>query len=136
MNSTEHNPKIMGYHPYQFTLERLVDSTGVSGVGRVAEGIVFSDGSTVMRWLTEHRSTTFYESAREVLAIHGHGGATELRYHVANLPRFDGRACSNCAHPWGAHDGDGANICCAGGCTCCLMENPEFVPLGILVRGT
>ena len=52
-----------------------------SGTGKVAEGVVFMDGTAVMRWLTEHRSTTVYESAREVVAIHGHGGKTRHKAH-------------------------------------------------------
>lgn len=129
VNSTIHQPKLFGIGaPRTFDLVRLQDATGISGTGTVAEGVVFNDGTTAMRWLTEHRSTTVYESAREVLAIHGHGGATEMRYH--GVQGFDGRACSNCAHPWGAHELDGAAICACGGCSCCLMEHPEFKPLG------
>lgn len=132
-NNTQHNPKMTAmFGPEVFELVRLKDETGISGTGRVAEGIVFSDGSVALRWLTKHRSTSFYESAREVLAIHGHGGKTEIRYrsppNVSDT--YDGRACSNCAHAMGAHCLDGAAICCAGGCTCCLVEHPEFQPIG------
>ncbi len=134
MNNTEHQPKVMGIGaPYTFDLIRRTDATGVSGTGRVAEGVVFNDGTSILRWLTEHRSTAIYESARKLLAIHGHGGQSELRYH-GHVRGFDGRACSNCAHPWGAHELDGAAICCAGGCTCCLMEHPEFRPIGEVDR--
>ncbi len=115
--------------PETFDLVRLEDATGISGTGKVAEGAVFQDGTTVLRWLTEHRSTVVYESARKVLAIHGHGGKTELRYHVEKGQ--DGRACSNCAHPMSGHWMDGAAICACGGCSCCLMEHPEFVALGV-----
>ncbi len=129
MNPTTHRPGFMAIgHPSTFDLVRLVDETGVSGTGNVAEGCVFGDGTTVMRWLTDHRSTTIYESAREVLAIHGHNGKTELRYH--GFSPEGRRACSNCAHPWGAHEMDGAAICACGGCSCCLMEHPEFKPIG------
>lgn len=129
MNSTEHQPKMTAIGPPRtFSLLRLKDATGISGTGEVAEGCVLSDGTTVVRWLTAHRSTAIYESAREVLAIHGHGGQTEIRYHVPG--DSDDRACSNCAHAWSDHWQDGACICTAGGCSCCLMEHPEFKPLG------
>ena len=129
MNPTTHRPGYMAIGPPRtFDLVRLSDATGISGVGRVAEGCVLSDGTSVVRWLTAHRSTAIYESAREVLAIHGHSGQTEIRYHVP--AGVDDRACSNCAHPWNDHCLDGAAICCAGGCSCCLMEHPEFYPLG------
>ena len=129
MNDTKHNPKLSGIGPPRtFDLIRLSDVSGISGTGIVAEGCVFSDGTTALRWLTEHRSSVLYESAREVLAIHGHNGATVMRYHA--LKDTDALACSNCAHPWGGHDLDGACICSAGGCSCCLMEHPEFKPVG------
>jgi len=129
VNNTEHNPRIGAIGaPSTFDLIRLSDAGGVSGTGHVAEGVVFADGTTVIRWLTDKRSTAVYESARDLLAIHGHGGKTELRYHVGRDQ--DGRACSNCAHPMSAHWQDNAAICTCGGCTCCLMEHPEFKPLG------
>jgi len=135
-NNTQHDPKVQSLmgRPVTFDLIRLSDEGGVSGTGHVAEGAVFADGTAVMRWLTEKRSTATYDSARDLLAIHGHGGKTQLRYHaigsVVGYPGFDGRACSNCAHPWSAHELDGAAICACGGCNCCLMEHPEFKPIG------
>ena len=36
------------------------------------EGIVFTDGSVVVRWRTAKRSTSFWDSMDEMLAIHGH----------------------------------------------------------------
>ena len=43
-----------------FWLERVEDESGVSGVGRVAEGVIFSSGWFAMTWLTEHPSIAFY----------------------------------------------------------------------------
>lgn len=40
----------------RFHLQRLVDDTGVSGTGRVAEGVVFQNGKCVLSWLTSHTS--------------------------------------------------------------------------------
>lgn len=59
-----------------FELHRLEDETGISGTGRVAEGVQFSDGSCAMRWLTSVASTAIYNSIEDVEAIHGHGGKT------------------------------------------------------------
>lgn len=128
MNDTKHKPGFFSVYarPLTFDLVRLRDATGVSGTGKVAEGVVFGDGTVAMRWLTTHRSTAIYESAREVVAIHGHGGGTVLRYH-----RDEGggdRLCLNCAHPVDDHCLDNAAICACGGCSCCLMEHPEFIP--------
>jgi hypothetical protein len=60
----------------RFHLERLVDETGVSGTGRVAEGCVFTNGWCAMTWLSQHTSVVFYPSLEEVYFIHGHNGKT------------------------------------------------------------
>ena len=65
-----------------FTLQREVDVSGISGTGKVAEGIEFSDGTAVVRWVVgEHRSTVVGPSISAVEAIHGHGGATKVVYN-------------------------------------------------------
>jgi hypothetical protein len=43
--------------PRRFQLVRLEDPGGISGVGVVADGVEFSDGTAVLRWTTAHRST-------------------------------------------------------------------------------
>lgn len=65
-----------------FTLFRGWDATGISGTGTVAEGVQFSDGSCVLRWLTEHKSTALYDSIGEIEHIHGHGGATRVEWDI------------------------------------------------------
>jgi hypothetical protein len=57
-----------------FYLDRPTDVTGVSGTGVVAHGVVFDDGTTVIRWLGEHRSTVVWPSLEDAEAIHGHHG--------------------------------------------------------------
>lgn len=64
----------------RFLLVRDDDKTGMSGTGVVAEGIEFSDGSCVMRWLTPVGSTCVYPSAKAVEYIHGHSGASRLLF--------------------------------------------------------
>jgi hypothetical protein len=61
-----------------FWMERVEDESGVSGIGRVAEGVVFSNGWCAMMWLTEHTSLAFYQSIEDVEAIHGHEGNTRI----------------------------------------------------------
>ena len=64
-----------------FTLVRDEDVSGVSGIGVVAEGVEFSDGSVVLRWVVgEHRSTVIWPSIEAVRAIHGHDGKTRVVY--------------------------------------------------------
>ena len=62
----------------QFTLNRKVDASGVSGTGIVAEGVVLTNGKVVLSWLTKHTSTAFYDDIATLEAIHGHGGSTEI----------------------------------------------------------
>lgn len=61
-----------------FFLDRAYDESGVSGTGRVAQGVEFDDGVCVLRWLTEHRSTAIYNSSVELERIHGHAGRTKI----------------------------------------------------------
>jgi len=71
-----------------FILDREVDVTGISGSGVVAEGVEFSDGITVVRWLpagtarpTEVKPTTvIFDNITHVLALHGHNGSTKVVY--------------------------------------------------------
>jgi hypothetical protein len=70
----------MSAAPRRFILRRHEDPTGLSGTGDVAYGCVFPDGTTVVRWLSEHRSTVVWERQESVEAIHGHVGKTEIVY--------------------------------------------------------
>ncbi|NJK45581.1 MAG: hypothetical protein HC933_16070 [Pleurocapsa sp. SU_196_0] len=62
----------------RFYLEREHDVSGVSGLGRVAEGVLFSDGRVSMRWMSKRSGIVIHKSLEDVVAIHGHGGASEL----------------------------------------------------------
>lgn len=65
-----------------FSLVRDEDETGISGTGKVAEGIEFTDGRVALRWCVGHsRSTTIWDSIDDVNAIHGHGGKTRVVWH-------------------------------------------------------
>lgn len=64
----------------RFHLQRHEDATGVSGIGRVAEGVVFSNGRVAITWLTEYTSIAVYDSMDAVRVIHGHDGRTEVVY--------------------------------------------------------
>lgn len=62
----------------RFHLHRLQDVTGVSGVGIVAEGCVFTDGSCVVRWTSSTPSTTLYANLEHMEKVHLHNGATSI----------------------------------------------------------
>ena len=46
------------------------------------EGVVFSDGTVAVRWLTAKKSTSVWESMADLLAVHGHPEyETEVVWH-------------------------------------------------------
>lgn len=61
-----------------FQLWRDEDPSGVSGVGRVAVGVVFPSGKVVLEWLGAHNTLGIYDDLRRVEHIHGHGGKTRI----------------------------------------------------------
>jgi hypothetical protein len=60
----------------RFSVLRRRDATGVSGIGHVADGAQFADGTVVVRWRGAYPTTTTYTSMDAVRAIHGHSGMT------------------------------------------------------------
>jgi hypothetical protein len=49
-------------------------------VGCVADGVVFPDGVSVLRWRTAGGSTAVYDSMESVELIHGHDGRTKIKF--------------------------------------------------------
>lgn len=67
--------------PRRFYLLRKEDVTGVSGPGVTCEGVQFTNGTVVFRWLSDAPSlTTFFgkKGLEEMLDKHGHNGKTEV----------------------------------------------------------
>jgi hypothetical protein len=68
----------------RFVLQRVEDETGISGTGRVVEGVLFSTGDVAMQWIVgEHRSTVVWPASMgmgAVEAIHGHNGRTVIEW--------------------------------------------------------
>lgn len=62
----------------RFYLVRANDVSGVSGLGVVAEGVVFNDGTAVVHWRTQFAGHEIYTSLRKVIGCHGHDGKTQL----------------------------------------------------------
>ena len=63
--------------PRLFTLVRRADQAGISGTGRVLDGVVFHNGKVVICWRSDLRaespgfsSVTVYDSWEAFLAIH------------------------------------------------------------------
>ncbi len=64
--------------PRRFLLQRHQDISGVSGVGLVASGVMWADGSIALHWHTKIRSHVIFPAIEDMLELHGHSGATEL----------------------------------------------------------
>jgi len=70
--------------PSRGTIVRKVDTTGISGIGHIAEFCVFSDGAAVIRWLggppqNQPKFEFFDEPGIEpFIQISGHNGNTEV----------------------------------------------------------
>lgn len=61
-----------------FKLYRVVDDSGVSGCGIVAQGVQFDNGKCALSWTSKIKSVTVYDSLDELQAIHSHGGHTKI----------------------------------------------------------
>lgn len=63
-----------------FHLVRIEDVRGISGTGKVAEGVQFNNGKCVLAWMTEYQSVAVYDSIEELEAIHGHNGRARVQW--------------------------------------------------------
>lgn len=70
--------EVLMHDPRRFHLQRDVDVTGASGTGRVADGVLWPDGSASLRWRGEHPSTVHWDNITSAERVHGHGGATRI----------------------------------------------------------
>lgn len=61
-----------------FYLKRNQDVTGISGTGRVCEGVEFATGQVALSWLSATPSGCVHKNMEAVQFVHGHGGATEV----------------------------------------------------------
>lgn len=64
--------------PRRFHLQRDHDVTGASGIGRVADGVQWPDGTATLRWRGDRASTVHWDRIEDAEAIHGHGGHTRI----------------------------------------------------------
>lgn len=78
---TNFNPMSPDTNLLAFDVYRKEDTTGTSGIGAVAIGCVFPDGTTIVQWQTHVRSVVIYGSMADALYIHGHGDKTGFRFH-------------------------------------------------------
>lgn len=56
--------------PRLFTIFREVDATGISGIGRVLDGVLFHSGQVVVCWRSDFGSITIFENWRAFDSVH------------------------------------------------------------------
>lgn len=82
-------------------LFRYSDVSGVSGTDEVAEVAQFTSGKIALGWLGQYPSVAVWDSTDHVLGVHGHHGATVIRWDDGEeqtgptLKRED-ESCSDC----------------------------------------
>ncbi|WP_281259462.1 hypothetical protein [Streptomyces glaucescens] len=114
--------------PRRFHLQRHRDITGASGTGRVADGVLWPDGTASVRWRGERPSTVFWDSLADAEHVHGHGGHTVIIWddpEPSGMRSLIARDCPHCpdghtpadvgSQPWHVRvgperDGDGQPI--------------------------
>lgn len=61
-----------------FYLLRHEDIHGNSGIGVVAEGIIFDSGMCAMTWLSDTPTVTTFRRIQDVNKLHSHEGKTQV----------------------------------------------------------
>lgn len=56
--------------PQRFFMNRLSDVTGVSGIGRVLNGVIMPSGKVVLEWKQPHQTIGIYDNFKQFLTIH------------------------------------------------------------------
>ncbi len=74
-----------------FHLVRDVDPTGVSGMGTVADGVVWPDGTVTVRWRGSRPSIVQWFSLDDAMAVHGHDGSTRVEWADRQRPALPRR---------------------------------------------
>ena len=63
-----------------FEVDRTEDVSGVSGLGIVAEGVVFHDGQCAVSWFGQYHICEVVKDIETWLAVHGHDGKTKIKW--------------------------------------------------------
>lgn len=64
----------------RFYVNRSKDVSGVSGIGRVAEGIEWDDGQVTICWLSKYHSIGIFDNIHALEQVHGHEGSTVIEW--------------------------------------------------------
>lgn len=66
------------YKAKRFYLLRIKDISGVSGIGKVAEGLEFENGMCALSFSSSFQHVNTYANIRAVDEVHGHQGSTKI----------------------------------------------------------
>lgn len=58
------------HDPRRFTILREHDATGISGTGRVLDGVIFHTGQVVVCWRSTHESITVFKDWTAFEGVH------------------------------------------------------------------
>jgi hypothetical protein len=72
----------------RFYLKREEDVSGVSGTGRVADGVEFENGLCAVTWKSEYPSITVYQSVTVLEKVHTHKGKDKTKLVWVD-PKFE-----------------------------------------------
>lgn len=81
-----------------FEVIRQNDETGISGTGKVIEGIIFSDGECVVKWVTEKslgRCVSIWPNFGSFLSIHVYphpNNDTKIIFSDGNIMEYESGA--------------------------------------------
>lgn len=62
-----------------FALIRHVDVTGISGIGKIAVGVEWPDGTCTMFWLGT-KTHGFYHDMEQIMQIHCYSGNAHVEF--------------------------------------------------------
>jgi hypothetical protein len=96
--------------PRRFYLERRDDVTGLSGTGRVLEGVIWQSGKVTVEWRGPLSTITIYDNFEtfEKLHVHGHPSQNVVRWlephkgwHCfdCGMGGLQGNFCERCGSP-------------------------------------
>lgn len=78
----------VGYRPQAAELGKHSTSTLNPPEAAQYQGVIFADGTVAMRWLTERRSTSTWDSFDDMFEVHGHPEyGTQIRW-TGDAPEF------------------------------------------------
>lgn len=96
--------------PIIFKLVRRIDSSGISGLGVVADGVEFPDGHVVVRWRAGSPqpgvkpTTVIFSDIAACISLHGHGADTWIEFYDGSKLWQDGKGGITADEPGIAKD--------------------------------